>query len=612
MRPAGSSVAARIASRDLAAPLRTILVGTGAVAALGIALGLAFAGSPEKLAAGVRVAGVDVGGLTAGEARRVLEHRFQALRGTPVTFVAAGESVQLTPAQLGVQVDWAAAVEAARRQGEGFGPVRGLRRISTRIFGADILPTTQVYERALTYSLTQIAKKIARPPRDATLRFDGLEPELVHEADGRYLDRHASAEVVVRALAGLTRTPVELPVRVAAPEVTQADLEDALDLARVAVSAPIRLDLGRTNWRLKRPRIAALLSLPSGGTELALASHEADRLLDRIVARLDRRPLDATWRVHADGSVAVAPAAYGRRVDRAGTAAAIRRAALSEDGRIARVRVRMRPPDRSTAEARAMGITTTLAAYSTAYAGTADRIHNLQLAVSYLDGTLVPPGGVFSLNGAVGERTAERGFRVAPVIVGGEYKEAVGGGTSQVATTVFNAAWEAGLKIVERNPHALYISRYPAGRDATVNYPDLDLRFLNDTKRWILVRGWSTASGIGIGLYGAPTGRRVVSESGPLQVRGAPPVEQVEDPSLAQGERVIESYGAPPRSITVTRRVYLSSGRLLYDESWYTYYRGEKRIVHIGTKAPPPPTTTPTTTTTTTTTTTETQPPPGG
>jgi vancomycin resistance protein YoaR len=257
-----------------------------------------------------------------------------------------------------------------------------------------------------------------------------------------------------------------------------------------------------------------------------------------------------------------------------------------------------------------MGIRTTLAVYSTGYAGSADRIHNLQLAVSLLDGTLVSPGGVFSLNEAVGERTAERGFRVAPVIVGDEYEEAVGGGTSQVATTIFNAAWEAGLKIAERNPHALYISRYPLGRDATVNYPNLDLKFVNDTKKWILVRGWSTSTGISIGLYGAPTGRRVVSAAGPLVVRGAWPVERIFDPELPKGERVVEEYGEPPRSVVVTRKVYLPSGELLYDETWSTYYRGEKRIVHIGTKAPEPPPTT-TTTTTTTTATTETQPPPG-
>ena len=81
------------------------------------------------------------------------------------------------------------------------------------------------------------------------------------------------------------------------------------------------------------------------------------------------------------------------------------------------------------------------------------------------------------------------------MIIGTEYEEEVGGGTSQVATTVFNAAWEAGLNITERNPHSLYISRYQLGRDATVYWPSLDLKFVNDTERWVLVKGRRSGTG---------------------------------------------------------------------------------------------------------------------
>ena len=77
------------------------------------------------------------------------------------------------------------------------------------------------------------------------------------------------------------------------------------------------------------------------------------------------------------------------------------------------------------------------------------------------------------------------------MIIGNEFAEEVGGGTSQVATTVFNAAWEAGLEITERHPHSLYISRYQLGRDATVYWPSLDLKFLNDTTSWVLVKGYA-------------------------------------------------------------------------------------------------------------------------
>ena len=106
------------------------------------------------------------------------------------------------------------------------------------------------------------------------------------------------------------------------------------------------------------------------------------------------------------------------------------------------------------------------------------------------------------------------------MIIKDEYEEAVGGGVSQVATTVFNAAWEAGVKIVERNPHSLYISRYQLGRDATVNYPDLDLKFRNDTPNWIFVAGGWDGGGITVSLYGGGPERRVESSAGTQRITG--------------------------------------------------------------------------------------------
>ncbi len=134
-----------------------------------------------------------------------------------------------------------------------------------------------------------------------------------------------------------------------------------------------------------------------------------------------------------------------------------------------------------------MGITGLVGGYTTIYGGDANRIHNVQLVSNLIDHTLIRPGQVFSFNGTTGERNADKGFLEAPVIINGELQTGLGGGVCQVSTTVFNAAYEAGLDITERTNHALYISHYPQGRDATVNYPDLDLKFVNDTS-WLLLR----------------------------------------------------------------------------------------------------------------------------
>ena len=234
-----------------------------------------------------------------------------------------------------------------------------------------------------------------------------------------------------------------------------------------------------------------------------------------------------------------------------------------------------------------MGISDVVSSYTTTYGGTPGRLNNVQVVAKLIDGALIKPGGTFSFNGTTGERTAAKGFQEAPVIINGELKNGLGGGICQVSTTVFNAAFEAGVPITERTNHALYISHYPLGRDATVNYPDLDLRFVNDTDHWLLLRTFVGAGSLTVNLYGTPLHRTVKSIASPLVVTGAVPVKETDDPTLPKGKRVVDQFGSPPRSTSVERLVYDASGKLLYDNTWLSSYSGEPSLVRVGTKKPP-------------------------
>jgi vancomycin resistance protein YoaR len=568
------------------------LIGAGLVVVLALLVGLVFAGSRQELAPGTYVAGVDVGGLPSQQAVTQLERAFATVEAERVTFAAGDERFTFAANQLGVEPDWSGAVAAAARAGDGFGPIRGFRRLHTRFFGAEILPSVAVSDGALEYALERMAARIDRAPKNAALVRHGLRIESVPDQVGSRLEREAAARVVVRALGSLERTEaqVALPVANAEPEVTEEMLAPVARRARIAVSAPVILQGKTRQWRLRPARIAGLLTLPSDGAKrLAISGPQAMayfRALDRIVGN---PPVDARFEASGEG-IQLLPSRNGTELDVAKTARALLRAATSPTRRVAPVAIARAVPERTTKEALAMGIDRRMGAYKTYNSGTWDRIVNLRLGVSALDDTLVPPGGTFSLNEAIGERTEERGFRSAPVIIGTRYEEEVGGGTSQVATTAFNAAWESGLKIIERNPHSLYIDRYQLGRDATVYWPSLDLRFVNDTKTWVLVKGFVEADGISIAIYGGEE-RRVESSEGTRVVSGAPPVRRVNDPTLAKGETVVEEYGTSPSRTSVERTVYGENGRVLYDETWTTSYRGETRVVRVGTKVeePDPP-----------------------
>jgi vancomycin resistance protein YoaR len=565
-----------------------LALGLGAVALLGILIGFAFAGSPQQLAEGTRVAGVDVGGLTQRQAVATLDARFDRVAGAPVVFTAAGERFPLASEQLGVRPDWRAAVAAAARSGDGFGPIRGFRRLHTRFFGAEVLPALAVSSGALEYALDEAAARVDRQPRSAAVVRRGLRIQVEPEQAGRRLDREAAAQTIARALGSLERGVgvVPLPVVTSSPPVTAEMLRPVARRARIAVSAPVVLRGDGRSWRIPRWRIAELLSLPSnGGTKLAIAGPGADAYFRSLSQRVGKPPVDASFSVSGE-TVGIVPSRDGTELDVPRTARALLRAAISPTNRVAALAIVTAAPEITTADARAMGVTRRMSVYKTYNSGTTDRITNLRLGVTLLDGTLVPPGGTFSLNGTIGERTAERGFKPAPVIIGNEYAEEVGGGTSQVATTVFNAAWEAGLKITERNPHSLYISRYQLGRDATVYWPSLDLKFVNDTKKWVLVKGFVEGDGIAVGIYGGEK-RRVESSSGTIETTGSAPVERIKDPTLAKGKTVVESSGSSPSRTVVTRKVYGPDGKLLHDETWTTSYKGETRVIRVGTKVAP-------------------------
>jgi vancomycin resistance protein YoaR len=342
-------------------------------------------------------------------------------------------------------------------------------------------------------------------------------------------------------------------------------------------------------FTIEPSQMVRLVELPADGARsLRIRQEVAARYFGNLARGLARPPRNADFAVRANGNVRVVPSRPGRELNLAATSAALLQAASRPTNRTAAVVVAEFEPRMTTADAKALRVERQLASYATLYAGTADRINNLQLAIELLDGARIAPGATWSFNEFVGPRTEERGFRVAPVIMDGKYEEGVGGGVSQVATTVFNAAWEAGIKIGERHAHALYISRYPDGRDATVNYPDVDLKLVNDTPRWIVIKGSYDESGILVRLLGAGPERRVESVAGELKVTGKPQTEREPDPNLYVGERVLEFSGQPSREIRVERIVY-QDGKVLYRESWYTHYQYEARILRVGTKPRPEP-----------------------
>jgi vancomycin resistance protein YoaR len=567
---------------------RVAAISTVVLAVAAVGFGFAYEGSGSHLASGVQVDGVDVGGLSKADATSLLQKRFAAVAAQPLVLRVAGHRFRVTAGQLGIRPDWRSALDEARSRSGGPIVVRGFRRLYVRFFGVDVTASATAEQQAVDQLLDRIERTVDRPRRDAALVLRGLRPAVIGGRTGALLDRHRAATLIVSALASLDRKPLALPLKQDRPHVTEAALAPVLAKVRLALSAPVRLSLGPTYYRVPRWRIAKMLRLPSGGsTALKLGGDEADAFFARLEKVVDRPSRDAKFAV--DGpKVSIVPSLDARVLDGGQTAKNLLAAALARGPRrVAPIVVASKPAKRTTKDVEAMGITGEVSTYTTIYGGIANRIHNVQLVAHLIDDHLIPPGEEFSFNKTTGERTAAKGFLEAPVIINGELETGLGGGVCQVSTTVFNAAYEAGLKITARTNHALYISHYPQGRDATVDYPDVDLKFVNDTPHWLLLRTFVGESSLTVNLYGAPQHRRVETETSPLVTTGGPPVKRVPDPTLFKGRRVVDDPGSSSLSTSVHRKVYTAAGKLLYDNVWYSSYRGNTKIVRFGTKPKP-------------------------
>ena len=169
---------------------------------------------------------------------------------------------------------------------------------------------------------------------------------------------------------------------------------------------------------------------------------------------------------------------------------------------------------------------------------------------------------------------------------------AVGGGVSQVATTLYNAAFESGLDIPEHTPHGLYIGRYPVGRDATISWGGPDLVIRNDWPTAVLVHSAASADAITISFYSRTDGRRVESTTGAPYDQTNPPVRLIQNPDLDPMAKILTQTGSKGFSVDITRQVYRGD-KLIRDDRFTTTYRPYPKIYSVGVDVPggePPPT----------------------
>ncbi|MFC6011407.1 VanW family protein [Nocardia lasii] len=523
--------------------LKRIGIVVGAVFAVGTAAYLAdLALSAGEVPRGIVVAGVELGGMDKAEADALLHAELGPKAERPLPVRIGDVQASLVPAAAGLAVDYDRTWDTVGSQ-----PLNPVRRLIS-LFGTREVPVSSTVDAAAMDAQLETFRVHDNPTVEGTVRFENGRPVAVAPVPGHVLDVDGARTTITERWA--SSSELDLPV-VAAPVAVRADAVQAAvrDLATPAVASPITLTGKDTQVTLTSSQIADTLGfVPDGNGGLA-ARFDSDAviaLLGADLAKSEVEEKDATFSVTGAGKPNVVPAVVGEKVDWAKTLEQLP-AVLTQPGpRTSPVAYERIEPKLTTEAANGLGVNELIGQFTTGGFSGPSGV-NIRTVAAKVDGAVVKPGDTFSLNDFTGPRTAAEGYVESGIIDKGRPSTAVGGGISQFATTLYNAAYFAGMEDAGHTEHSYYISRYPAAREATVFDGAIDLAFRNTAATGVYIQAIATGSDITVRLWGTKT---VNVES--ITGEKSKPTEPNEI-TLPKGKDCIASEGAPGFTISDTR-----------------------------------------------------------
>ena len=438
----------------------------------------------DRVPRGTTVSGVSIGGARQGEAAESLETGLAEKAGRTIEATVDGKRVPVDPAAAGLSVDYEASVAEAGGE-RSWDPVR----LWNYFTGGDRFEAeVEVDEATYNAWLDTMDQRHGTVPADGAVAFEGARIVRTDAVEGASFDPADTLAELQEAYLAEKRRTAELELTGVTPDIDAGDVQEAVNgFASPAVAAPVSLSFEGSAVKIFPADYAPALSMAAEGGELVPKLDPAK--LDAVVSSkiTTGAPVDATVRL-VGGRPQVVPSKPGVTYDKSQVEAAFLELVAKPQGeRTLELDAQVAKADFTTAEARALGVRERVSSFTTYFPYAEYRNINIGRAAEIVDGTLLKPGETFSLNDTVGERTVANGFTEGYVISDGILVQDLGGGVSQMATTLFNAMFFAGLEDVEHKPHSFYIDRYPVGREATVAWGAVDLRFRNDTPYGVLI-----------------------------------------------------------------------------------------------------------------------------
>ena len=426
---------------------------------------------------------------------------------------------------------------------------------------ADLRATVEYNEEVFNSTVKTLNDTVGVEMVNCGIAIDGEGNAAVQSGqNGERVDEEILKQKASRVLFGDTKDAVVIPTAVVTVAVDKPDAQAVADSINATIAQPVTLSYQENTWSIDRALLGSwIYAHVEGADESAtlVASLDAAKAYDGMQAILGDVGYGSAQNATIDVSSGVPVIVGGEK----GIGPDLKAATITLEDilfgsnatqRVVSLVTNEVEPAVTAQDVSAMGITELITTYKLSY-GTnsgSNREYNIEHCLDTLNNSYVAPGANWNWNEIVGPCNISTGYKEASVIgADNEYTQAAGGGICNVATGVFNAAYEAGFPVVERSNHSLYQANYPLGRDAAVYWEFPTLVFSNDTDNYILMTASYDGSYMYISIWGTNQQRTVTSEN---------------------SEWKTHEDGAT--SITNYRKVYNADGSLRYEDSFYSYF----------------------------------------
>jgi len=483
----------------------------------------------DRIAKGVSVNGVNIGGMTQEQAKKAISDG-KDFEGQAIllkdSVSGAEKSFALEDAELKRDID--KTLEEAYKIGRGEGLINDTIALVKLVFSPVDIP----------YSYTYNDEKLSQ-----ILYGFGV---FVNGEQNNYVLEFGDGTVTVK-------------------RGTKGQDKDVTDLVETVISS------------LQKGEYSVLLTLE--------IKNPPEPDLESLYKEIYIEPKDAAYEI-ADGKMTITPEQTGREIDKAEAEAKMD--AIKAGNTVTLKLITLKPEvTESSINAQLFG--TVLGKFATSYATSSkNRSDNVELAARKIDGTILMPNEEFSYNKAVGQRTAANGFKEAPVFENGETVQGMGGGVCQVSSTLYSAVLYADLQVLERQSHSLTVSYVPKGQDATVAYGSIDFRFKNNTKGPIKISAKTGGKSLEISVWGAkPEKEKKVEIINTVTETKSPTVEEVTEPTMKAGERKVVSNGKTGYTVATVRKVYENGKEVKSEKMPVSKYKMVPTKVMVGSLSAP-------------------------